>query len=73
MKNAHAVRRGWKQIREAKKELSLAKQDATDKLCRLDGSMDEELGLSFPPLPVNDTKLETKEDASSNHELGKGM
>ena len=35
--------------------------------------MDEELGLSFPPLPVNDTKLETKEDGSSNHELGKGM
>ena len=34
------------EIRESKEELSLAKQDATDKLCKLDGAMDEELGLS---------------------------
>ena len=56
-----------------RRELSLAKQDATDKLCKLDGAMDEELGLSCPPLPKNDTKSETKEDGSSNYELGKDM
>ena len=39
-------------IREGKKELSLAKQDATDKLCKRDGDiLDKELGLSCPPLP----------------------
>ena len=61
------------EILEAKEELSLAKQDATDKLWKLDGAMDEELGSSFPPSPKNDTKSETKEDGSSNHELGKDM
>ena len=61
------------EIREAKEKLSLVKQDATDKLCKLDGAMDEELGLSCPPLPKNDTKLETKEDGSSNHHLEKDM
>ena len=60
-------------IREAKEELSLAKQDATDKLCKLDGVMDEELGLSCLSLPKNDTKSETKEDGSSNYELGLDM
>ena len=61
------------EILEAKEELSLAKQDARDKLCKLDGAMDEELGLSFPPSPKNDAKSETREDGSSNHELGKDM
>ena len=60
-------------IREDKKTFSLEKQDATDKLCKLDGAMDEELGLSCPPLPENDTKSEIKEDGSSKHELGKDM
>ena len=59
------------EIQEAKEELSLAKEDATDKFCQLDGAIDEELGLSCPPLPKNDTKSETKEDGSSNYELGK--
>ena len=57
-------------IREANEEFSLPKQDAKDKLCKLDGAMDKELGLS---LPKNDTKSETNEDGSSNHGLGKDM
>ena len=61
------------EIREPKKELSLADQDATVKLCKLDGAMDEELGLLCPPLPKNDTKSEIKEDKLSNYELGKDM
>ena len=61
------------EILEAKEELSLAKQDATDKLCKLDGAMDEELGSSLPLSPKNDTKPETKKDGSSNHKLGKDM
>ena len=62
MKNTHAVRRRWKpKFEKANEELSLAKEDATDKLCKLDGAKDEELGLSCPPSPKNDTKSETKE------------
>ena len=61
------------EILEAKEELSLAKQDATDKLCKLDGAMDEELGSSLLLSPKNDTKPETKKDGSSNHKLGKDM
>ena len=57
-------------IREANEELSLPKQGAKDKVCKLDGAIDNELGLS---LPKNDTKSETKEDGSSNHKLGKDM
>ena len=61
------------QIREAKAELSNAKEDAKNKFRKLEGAMDEELEISCPPSPKNDAKSDKQDEELPNYELGKDM
>ena len=61
------------QVREAKAELSTAKEDAKNKFRKLEGAMGEKLGISCPPSLKNDAKTDKKDEQSPNYELGKDM